>query len=126
MQNDKFKVQTVANTRQIVPAKKAKKNPNLLKKILKQFHTHTLWVYFLFDLFVPTYFGHVWIHGDWPSFLYGIFGGGWGLETILCFNGAPIRSHVHMGIPLADFMEVDIFPIISNEKVSKNINTPTA
>ena len=42
MQNDKFKFQTVANTRQMVPAKKSKKKiPNLLKKkILKLFHTH--------------------------------------------------------------------------------------
>ena len=32
MQNDKFKVQTVANTRQIVPARKSKKKTNLLKK----------------------------------------------------------------------------------------------
>jgi len=41
MQNDKFKFQTVANTRQMVPAKKSKKKiPNLLKKkILKLFHT---------------------------------------------------------------------------------------
>ena len=41
MQNDKFKFQTVANTRQMVPAKKSKKKfPNLLKKkSLKLFHT---------------------------------------------------------------------------------------
>jgi hypothetical protein len=40
MQNDKFKVQTVANTRQIVPAKKSKKNPKpAQKKNLKLFHT---------------------------------------------------------------------------------------
>ena len=33
MQNDKFKFQTVANTRQMVPAKKSKKKfPNLLQK----------------------------------------------------------------------------------------------
>ena len=41
MQNDKFKFQTVANTRQMVPAKKSKKkNPKpAQKKILKLFHT---------------------------------------------------------------------------------------
>jgi len=40
LQNDKFKVQTVANTRQIVPAKKSKKNPKpAQKKFLKLFHT---------------------------------------------------------------------------------------
>ena len=40
MQNDKFKFQTVANTRQMVPAKKSKKNSQTCsKKILKLFHT---------------------------------------------------------------------------------------
>ena len=40
MQNDKFKFQTVANTRQMVPAKKSKNNPKpAQKKILKLFHT---------------------------------------------------------------------------------------
>jgi uncharacterized protein (UPF0179 family) len=40
MQHDKFKVQTVANTRQIVPAKKSKKKSQTCsKKILKLFHT---------------------------------------------------------------------------------------
>ena len=44
MQNDKFKFQTVANTRQMVPAKKSKKNPKPVpKKILKLFHTHLAW-----------------------------------------------------------------------------------
>ena len=43
MQNDKFKFQTVANTRQMVPAKKSKKNPKpAQKKILKLFHTHMI------------------------------------------------------------------------------------
>jgi len=32
MQNDKFKFQTVANTRQMVPAKKSKKNPKPAQK----------------------------------------------------------------------------------------------
>ena len=45
MQNDKFKFQTVANTRQMVPAKKSKKNPKpAQKKILKLFHTHFIGV----------------------------------------------------------------------------------
>ena len=41
MQNDKFKFQTVANTRQMVPAKKSKKKSQTCwkKKILKLFHT---------------------------------------------------------------------------------------
>jgi len=40
MQDDKFKFQTVANTRQMVPAKKSQKKTNLLKKkILKLSHT---------------------------------------------------------------------------------------
>ena len=42
MQNDKFKFQTVANTRQMVPAKKSKKKPKpAQKKFLKLFHTQT-------------------------------------------------------------------------------------
>ena len=41
MQNDKFNFQTVANTRQMVPAKKSKKKSQTCsKKILKLFHTH--------------------------------------------------------------------------------------
>ena len=44
MQNDKFKFQTVANTRQMVPAKKSKKKTQTCsKKNLKLFHTHILW-----------------------------------------------------------------------------------
>ena len=40
IQNDKFKFQTVANTRQMVPAKKSKKKSQTCsKKILKLFHT---------------------------------------------------------------------------------------
>jgi hypothetical protein len=43
MQNDKFKFQTVANTRQMVPAKKSKKNSQTCsKKKLKLFHTQIL------------------------------------------------------------------------------------
>ena len=44
MQNDKFKFQTVANTRQMVPAKKSKKKSQTCskKKILKLFHTHSI------------------------------------------------------------------------------------
>ena len=42
-QNDKFKFQTVANTRQMVPAKKSKKKSQTCsKKNLKLFHTHFL------------------------------------------------------------------------------------
>jgi hypothetical protein len=40
MQNDRFLFQTVANTRQMVPGKKAKKNPKPeAKKIQKLFYT---------------------------------------------------------------------------------------
>ena len=46
MQNDKFKLQTVANTRQMVPARNPKKKSQTCsKKILKLFHTHLEMVY---------------------------------------------------------------------------------
>ncbi len=49
MQNDKFKFQTVANTRQMVPAKESKKNSQTCsKKILKLFHT-------LLEIFLREY-----------------------------------------------------------------------
>ena len=64
MQNDKFKFQTVANTRQMVPAKKSKKNPKPAQKKNPKTISHPF--IYLYDWLV------VWNMNFIFHFIYGI------------------------------------------------------
>ena len=66
MQNDKFKFQTVANTRQMVPAKKSKKNPKPAQKKNPKTISHPFCILAASSLFWVR-FSSDWLGGSWAS-----------------------------------------------------------
>ena len=55
MQNDKFKFQTVANTRQMVPAKKSKKKSQTCSKKNPKTISHPIYIYTYYHIFMCIY-----------------------------------------------------------------------